>query len=43
MPPPLYALAPAAPVTGDIVKGQNGFAMYQDYEWIGSLEVMEPG
>lgn len=40
---PLYALAPAAPVTGDIVKGQNGFAMYQDYEWIGSLEVMEPG
>ena len=40
---PLYAFAPAAPVTGDMVKGQNGFAMYQDYEWIGSLEAMEPG
>lgn len=40
---PAYALAEAEPQNGDIIKGQLGFAYYQDYEWIGTLDVMEPG
>lgn len=40
---PVYALAAAAPQNGDIVKDQYNFAIYQDYEWIGSLKSMRPG
>lgn len=40
---PDYAFASAEPQNGDIVKGQFGFAYYQDYEWIGTLDVMQPG
>jgi hypothetical protein len=28
---------------GDEVKGQTGFALYQDYEWIGTLKSITPG
>jgi hypothetical protein len=37
------AFAGLSPVTGDEVKGQTGFALYQDYEWIGSLKTIVPG
>ncbi|MDY4409551.1 MAG: LamG-like jellyroll fold domain-containing protein [Prevotella sp.] len=40
---PAYALAPANPQDGDVIKSQRGFAYYQDYEWIGTLSAMEPG
>ncbi len=37
------AFADANPKDGDIVKGQTGFAIYQDYEWVGSLTTLVPG
>ena len=37
------ALAGMTPVDGDILKGQNGVAYYDQYEWAGSLMMMEPG
>lgn len=37
------ALAGMTPVDGDILKGQNGVAYYDRYEWAGSLMMMEPG
>ncbi len=37
------AFAGLAPEDGDIVKGQKGFAVYQGYEWIGSLTMLTPG
>ena len=32
-----------APVTGDVVKAQSGVAYYDEYEWVGSLRLLEPG
>ena len=37
------ALAGLNPENGDILKGQSGVAYYDDYEWAGSLPIMEPG
>ena len=37
------AFAPLDPQDGDIVKGQTGFAMYDGYEWNGSLQALAPG
>jgi hypothetical protein len=37
------ALAAANPQEGDIVKSQEGVAMYGDYGWEGSLKAMEGG
>ena len=37
------ALADLQPVNGDLIKGQSGFAIYQDYEWVGSLKALAPG
>ncbi len=37
------AFAGLQPETGDVVKGQNGFATYDGYEWAGSLALLEPG
>ncbi len=37
------AFADLAPEDGDIVKGQKSFAIYQDYEWVGTLTYLEPG
>ena len=37
------AFAALDPKDGDIVKGRNAFAIYMDYEWIGSLEYLQPG
>jgi hypothetical protein len=37
------ALAGFEPQLNDVVKGQYQFAIYDGYEWIGSLEYMEPG
>jgi hypothetical protein len=37
------ALAGFTPQTNDVIKGQYQFAMYDGYDWIGSLEYMEPG
>jgi hypothetical protein len=31
------------PTNGDQVKGQAGFALYQDYEWVGTLKSIVPG
>ena len=37
------AMAGVSPVSGDILKGQNGVTYYDSYEWAGSLIMMEPG
>lgn len=37
------AFAQANPKEGDIIKGQYEFSIYTDYEWIGTLEGMNPG
>ncbi len=37
------AFADLEPENGDIVKGQKSFAIYQDYEWVGTLNSLEPG
>ncbi len=37
------AFADANPQDGDMVKGQTGFAVYQDYEWVGTLKGLTPG
>ena len=36
------AFAGIAPLDGEIVKGQSEFAIYTGYEWIGSLQSIEP-
>jgi hypothetical protein len=37
------AFAELSPTDGDQVKGQSGFAMYQNYEWVGTLKTLAPG
>lgn len=37
------ALADMSPEDGDILKGQNGIAYFDSYEWAGPLVMMEPG
>ena len=37
------AMVGVSPVSGDILKGQNGVTYYDSYEWAGSLIMMEPG
>lgn len=37
------AMAGISPVSGDILKGQNGVTYYDGFEWAGSLIMMEPG
>ena len=37
------AMAGMQPEDGDIVKGQTGVAYFDDYEWAGSLSILEPG
>ena len=37
------ALAGMNPEDGDILKGQNGIAYFDSYEWAGPLVMMEPG
>jgi hypothetical protein len=37
------ALSGFEPAVNDVIKGQYQFAMYDGYDWIGSLEYMEPG
>lgn len=37
------ALAGVEPMDGDLIKGQQGFAMFDGYEWNGSLKAMVPG
>ena len=37
------ALAGVDPEDGDILKGQSGVAYFDNYEWAGSLAIMEPG
>ncbi len=37
------AMAGMQPVNGDILKAQSGVAYFDDTEWAGSIEVMEPG
>lgn len=37
------ALAGVDPEDGDILKGQSGIAYFDNYEWAGSLAIMEPG
>jgi hypothetical protein len=37
------AFAGLSPANGDQVKGQSGFALYQDYEWVGTLKTLAPG
>ena len=39
----LEAFADLSPHTGDIIKSQTHFAIYDGYEWIGTLKVMETG
>ena len=36
------AFADLSPEDGDQVKGQTGFALYQDYEWVGTLKTLIP-
>jgi len=40
---PDEAFAYAAPATGDIIVGQDGFAQYDGTEWKGSLSTLVPG
>ena len=37
------ALADMNPVHGDMVRAQSGVAYYDTYEWVGSLQMLEPG
>ena len=37
------ALAAMNPQNGDLIKGQQGFALYDGYEWNGSLKALTPG
>ena len=37
------ALAGINPQDGDLIKGQKGFALYDGYEWNGSLKALTPG
>ena len=37
------ALAGADPQEGDMIKGQSGFAIFTDNQWIGSLGMVTPG
>lgn len=37
------AFADLAPKDGDQVKDQYDFAIYQDYEWVGTLKTLAPG
>ncbi len=37
------AFAALVPQEGDVVKGQRGFSIYQGYEWVGTLQALEPG
>ena len=37
------ALSGLAPVSGDVIKAQSGVAYYDEYEWVGSLRMLEPG
>ena len=37
------ALAGASPQNGDLVKGKQGFAIFDGYEWNGSLATLMPG
>mgnify|MGYP004523071061 FL=1 len=37
------AFAGMQPVDGDLLKSQSSFAVYDGYEWIGSLETLAPG
>lgn len=37
------AFADLNPVDGDMVKGQSGFAVYENYEWVGTLTALTPG
>lgn len=37
------AFASLNPEDGDFVKGHSGFAMYNGYEWVGSLKLIAPG
>ncbi|MBR0502164.1 MAG: T9SS type A sorting domain-containing protein [Paludibacteraceae bacterium] len=37
------AFADLNPVDGDMVKGQSGFAYYEGYEWVGTLNALTPG
>ena len=37
------ALAGVDPEDGDILKGQSGVTYFDNYEWAGSLNIMEPG
>lgn len=41
--PLLEAFVDLVPHTGDIIKSQTHFAIYDGYEWIGTLQVMESG
>ena len=40
---PNEAFAGLNPQDGDVVKGRSSFAMYMDYEWVGSLTALTPG
>ena len=37
------ALAGMDPQNGDMIKGQRGFALFDGYEWTGSLKALVPG
>ena len=37
------ALAGMDPQDGDMIKGQSGFALFDGYEWTGSLKALTPG
>ena len=37
------AFADLNPMDGDMVKGQSGFAYYEGYEWVGTLNALTPG
>lgn len=37
------AFADLVPLTGDVVRSQTNFAIYDGYEWIGTLKVLESG
>ena len=37
------AFADLDPVDGDMVKSQTAFAMYEDFEWVGTLTSLTPG
>ena len=37
------AFAELNPEDGDIVKGQGAFSVYNDYEWVGTLNTLVPG